>query len=49
VNSSGPEGPNRIARRPKFSALENRKLHRVGLKMPEWRDALRRYLKKFEI
>ena len=39
----------RAARRPRFSALENRKLHGIGLKMPEWRDALRRYLKKFEI
>jgi len=39
----------RAARRPRFSALENRKLHEIGLKMPEWRDALRRYLKKFRI
>jgi dTDP-4-dehydrorhamnose reductase len=32
------------ARRPKFSALENKKLATFGLKMPNWRDALKRYL-----
>ncbi|WP_297535049.1 dTDP-4-dehydrorhamnose reductase [Thermococcus sp.] len=35
---------NRLARRPRFSALENRKLHKIGLKMPTWREGLREYL-----
>jgi len=34
----------RLARRPKFSALENRKLHELGLRMPDWREGLREYL-----
>ena len=37
---------NRLARRPKFSALENRKLHKIGLKMPTWREGLREYLSR---
>lgn len=32
------------AKRPMFSALENKKLASFGLKMPDWRDALKRYL-----
>lgn len=36
---------NRLARRPRFSALENKKLHALGLKMPDWRDGLREYLR----
>ena len=35
---------NRLARRPKFSALENRGLHKIGLKMPGWREGLKEYL-----
>ncbi|MGC9133625.1 MAG: dTDP-4-dehydrorhamnose reductase [Nanopusillaceae archaeon] len=35
------------AKRPKFSALENKKLHSLGLKMPDWEDSLYRYLKNF--
>ncbi|GAB6136347.1 dTDP-4-dehydrorhamnose reductase [Thermococcus prieurii] len=34
----------RLARRPRFSALENRKLHELGLRMPDWREGLREYL-----
>ena len=32
------------ARRPQYAALSNAKLARAGFVMPEWRDALRRYL-----
>jgi dTDP-4-dehydrorhamnose reductase len=32
------------ARRPKFSALTSAKLSKHGIKMPEWKDALHRYL-----
>jgi dTDP-4-dehydrorhamnose reductase len=32
------------ARRPQYCALSNAKLRAVGVVMPEWRDALRRYL-----
>ncbi|QDA30599.1 dTDP-4-dehydrorhamnose reductase [Thermococcus indicus] len=39
---------NRLARRPRFSALENRKLHKIGLKMPHWKGGLREYLTKRE-
>lgn len=34
----------RLARRPPFSALSNRKLESLGLKMGDWREALRDYL-----
>lgn len=34
----------RLARRPPFSALSNRKLESLGLKMRDWRGALRDYL-----
>ncbi|WP_099209620.1 dTDP-4-dehydrorhamnose reductase [Thermococcus henrietii] len=34
----------RLARRPRFSALENRKLHELDLRMPNWREGLREYL-----
>ena len=37
---------NRLARRPRFSALENKKLHTLGLKMPDWREALEEYLRE---
>jgi len=36
---------NRLAKRPRFSALENRKLHELGLRMPNWKESLKRYLK----
>jgi dTDP-4-dehydrorhamnose reductase len=32
------------ARRPQYCALSNAKLRAAGVEMPEWRDALRRYL-----
>jgi dTDP-4-dehydrorhamnose reductase len=32
------------AKRPQYCALSNAKLRAVGVEMPEWRDALRRYL-----
>ena len=31
------------ARRPQFGALSNAKLARAGIRMPSWKDALRRY------
>ena len=33
------------AARPQFAALSNAKLLRVGISMPSWQDALRRYLR----
>ena len=32
------------ARRPQYAALSNARLARAGIKMPDWQDALRRYL-----
>ena len=37
---------NLIAKRPKFSALENKNIKKLGLKMPDWKDAVYRYLKE---
>ncbi|MDK2915196.1 MAG: dTDP-4-dehydrorhamnose reductase [Thermococcaceae archaeon] len=37
---------NRLAKRPRFSALENKKLEKLGLKMRPWKEALRDYLKE---
>ena len=37
---------NRKAKRPKFSALENAKLNSFGLRMRNWEDALRDYLRE---
>jgi dTDP-4-dehydrorhamnose reductase len=37
---------NRLAKRPRFSALKNEKIERLGLKMKPWREALREYLKE---
>ena len=34
----------RLARRPRFSALEDRGLHKIGLRMPSWREGLKEYL-----
>ncbi|KUK16996.1 dTDP-4-dehydrorhamnose reductase [Thermococcus sibiricus] len=39
---------NRLAKRPRFSALRNKKLERLGLKMRPWKEALREYLKEKE-
>ena len=36
----------RLAKRPKNSALKNEKLGSIGLEMPFWKDALKRYLKR---
>jgi dTDP-4-dehydrorhamnose reductase len=36
----------RKARRPPFSALENKKLKKFGLRMRNWEDALEEYLRK---
>ena len=33
------------AKRPQYCALSNAKLRAAGVEMPEWRDALRRYLR----
>lgn len=33
------------ATRPRFAALDNTKLRRAGVVMPDWRDALERYLR----
>ncbi|MBP1911683.1 dTDP-4-dehydrorhamnose reductase [Thermococcus stetteri] len=35
---------NRLARRPRFSALKNARLHELGLRMPGWREGLKEYL-----
>lgn len=37
------------AQRPKFAALSNEKLARIGVPMPTWQDALSRYLRKRRI
>ena len=37
---------NRLARRPRFSALENTRLHGLGLSMPSWREGLKEYLEE---
>jgi dTDP-4-dehydrorhamnose reductase len=34
----------RPAQRPKYSVLSSRSLHKYGVDMPNWQDALRRYL-----
>lgn len=34
------------AKRPKYCALSNEKLRGVGIRMPSWQDALRRYVQK---
>jgi len=36
---------NRLAKRPRFSALENTKLHRIGLRMPHWREGLEAFIR----
>ncbi|RLF79392.1 dTDP-4-dehydrorhamnose reductase [Thermococci archaeon] len=36
----------RLAKRPRFSALENEKLEKLGLRMRHWKEALREYLKE---
>lgn len=36
----------RLAKRPRFSALENKKLEKLGLRMRPWKEALREYLKE---
>ncbi|NJE06956.1 dTDP-4-dehydrorhamnose reductase [Thermococcus sp. M39] len=36
----------RLAKRPRFSALKNEKLEKIGLKMKHWREALGEYLKE---
>ncbi|ASJ15376.1 dTDP-4-dehydrorhamnose reductase [Thermococcus radiotolerans] len=36
----------RLARRPRFSALENMRLHELGIRMPEWRKGLEEYLRE---
>jgi len=37
---------NRLAKRPRFSALKNEKLEKIGLRMRPWREALEEYLKE---
>ncbi|NJE45913.1 dTDP-4-dehydrorhamnose reductase [Thermococcus sp. GR7] len=37
---------NRLARRPMFSALRNEKLERIELRMMDWEEALREYLRR---
>jgi len=36
----------RLAKRPMFSALENRRLNELGLRMKPWKEALREYLEE---
>jgi len=40
---------NRLARRPRFSALENTRLHKIGLRMPRWKKSLRHYLREYSL
>lgn len=35
------------AKRPQYATLSNEKLRRLGIEMPSWQDALRRYLQAF--
>ena len=55
INCSIPLEPitsydlNRLAQRPAFSALENAKLEKIGLNLPNWKDALRTFLNAYEI
>ena len=35
---------NRLAKRPLFSALENKRLKEIGLNMPRWEEGLKEYL-----
>ena len=39
---------NRLARRPRFSALKNKRLGKLGLEMRPWKEALRGYLEEKE-
>lgn len=41
VDRNGQSGG---ARRPLFSALKNKRAKKIGIKLPPWQDALRRYL-----
>ena len=36
----------RLAKRPRFSALKDEKLEKIGLRMRHWREALKEYLKE---
>ncbi len=36
----------RLAKRPQFSALKNKELEKLGLKMKPWREVLEEYLKE---
>ncbi len=38
---------NRLARRPRFSALKNTKLHKIGSRMPPWKKSLEQYLELY--
>ncbi len=38
---------NRLAKRPLFSAMENRNLNKIGLRMRNWKDALKEYLNSY--
>ena len=46
LSSIKSEELNRKARRPKFSALESAKLNSFGLRMRNWEDALKDYLRE---
>ena len=35
---------NRLAKRPMFSAIKNNNIERIGLRMPEWKEAIRKYI-----
>ena len=37
------------ARRPAYSALENSKLHALGIRMPDWREGIAAYLRDKEV
>jgi dTDP-4-dehydrorhamnose reductase len=40
---------NSPVRRPAFSALENAKLHELGIALPSWRDAVAEYVRGYQL
>lgn len=45
VNGVSREGLSESFRRPKFTALSNKKAKELGIVLPPWQDAVRRYIK----
>ncbi|EDY35473.1 dTDP-4-dehydrorhamnose reductase [Aciduliprofundum boonei T469] len=40
---------NRLAKRPIFSAIKNKNIKRIGLRMPKWEEAIRKYLEDIQL